>query len=234
MAKRPTQPPLADLDALLDGDAASTSSETGSGTDAPQAPPVPEPTVALPVELFDDDPTPKGVFSDDPPEGWGAGDGNVLSPDPVTSQLSPEALGARQSLLEDAARASTTAKGGDVSPRPGGSVSVAARAATAPDIRQALARAAAAPEARRYRSRISVSAAYQYDGRLHQAPEWVDRNWAAYDHGPAIDVPDVGTVRMGQWIVLQNVLDDDGGIGLQDIKVYDDGVFRSLFMVTET
>ena len=134
---------------------------------------------------------------------------------------------ARASLRADAARA----LGGEATPPPTTSVPVTSRGSRAPDIRQALARAAASPNATKYRSRVTIGAAYQYDGRLHQAPDWVDRNWAAYDEGPAINVPDIGIVRAGQWIVTQEVLDDEGRVSFTELKVYDDGVFKSLFMV---
>jgi hypothetical protein len=193
---------------------------------SPQEPPAaPEPLVRLPTEVFREPAVPAGAFSDDPPEGWGSGEGNVLAEDPVTSQLDPVAA-ARASLLEDAARAS-----GGAAPASAPTSIPVQRGSRVPEIRQALARAAAMPDARRYRSRITVGAAYQFDGRLHVAPAWVSREWAAYEDGPAINVPEVGIVKAGQWIVSQDVLDDDGGVSYSEIKVYDDGVFRSLFMV---
>ena len=165
-------------------------------------------------------------FSDDPPEGWGTGQGNVLAEDPLSSQADPVAA-ARASLLEDAARASGMAPAAGIeTPQP-----ITQRGSRVPEIRQALARAATLPDAARYRSRITVGAAYRYDGKLHQAPDYIDRNWAAWDDGPAISVPDVGIVRQGQWIVIQKVLNDQGTVDYEELKVYDDQVFRSLFMV---
>lgn len=30
---------------------------------------------------------------------------------------------------------------------------------------------------------------FQYEGNLDNVPDWVDRNWATYDRGPALSVP---------------------------------------------
>lgn len=198
--------------------------ENGSSVETPQSPMAEEPTITLPPEAFAV-PEVHGSFSDDPPEGWGTGVGNV-SVDPVTSQLDPVAA-ARASLLEDAARAT----GGSVQPTaPTTTVPVTRRGSRVPEIRQALARAAQHPSATRYRSRVTIGAAYQYDGKLHLAPDFIDRNWAAWEDGPAINVPEVGIVKQGQWIVIQEVLDDAGAVNFTELKVYDDHVFRSLFM----
>lgn len=215
----------------LASDPARSRDADGEGAEAsPQDPaPAPEPLVRLPPEAFDDlRLSPAAAFSDDPPEGWGSGQGNVLTPDPVQAVLDPVAE-ARRSLLEDAARAS----GGAPAPAPTTPVAVTRRGSSAPDIRQALARAAARPNTTQYRSRVTVGSAWQYDGALHTAPDWVDRNWAAYEDGPAINVPDIGIVKKNQWIVVQQVLDDHGVVDFTELKVYDDAVFRSLFMPVE-
>lgn len=228
-----------DLDTLLSPPPRSASEDKGSsepqqpvsdGRPERQEPPTPveapEPLVQLPPAAYDDLRAPQGAFSDDPPEGWGTGQGNVAAPDPVTSQLDPVAA-ARQSLLEDAARA----RGGNAPPPEPTTAVAAPRAGNrAPDIRRALALAAALPNTTKWRSRVTIGAAWQYDGRLHLAPDWVDRNWAAWDDGPAIEVPDVGLVRKGQWIVVQQVENEDGTLAHEDLKVYDDTTFRSLFM----
>jgi hypothetical protein len=89
------------------------------------------------------------------------------------------------------------------------------------------------PPARSYRQRIRILEAFQYHGRLGDAPGWVDRNWAAwgdYDPlrnipaGPAVRVPDDpgnpgGTAtlaRVGDYIVSQEVAIADG---ISDVRV---------------
>jgi len=177
------------------------------------------PLVKLPADAYADLVAPTGTFSDDPPPGW--------VDEPASSQDLDPVAAARASLLEDAARA----LGGDAAPpAPATAVPVTRRGSRAPDIRQALARAAASSEATRYRSRVTIGAAWQYDGRLHSAPLWIDRNWLAYDEGPALSIPDVGLVRKDQWLVMQDVLNDDESVAFSELKIYDDGVFRSLFM----
>lgn len=72
----------------------------------------------------------------------------------------------------------------------------------------------------RYAARIEILQAYQFDARLHDAPEWIDRNWLAWadrdgnhEAGPALDVLDgtrsVGTARKGDWVVRQTTTMDD-------------------------
>lgn len=181
-------------------------------------PEAPAPLVTLGADAYADLVPPAGTFSDEPPPDW---------VEPVTSpQVSDPVAAARASLQADAARA----LGGETAQAPTATVPVQRKGSGAPDIRQALARAAASRNNTRYRSRITVGMAYQYDGKLHQAPDWVDRNWAAWDEGPAINVPDVGIVRSGQWIVTQSVLNNDETVNFTEIKVYDDDVFKSLFM----
>lgn len=76
----------------------------------------------------------------------------------------------------------------------------------------------------RYAARIEILQAYQFDGRLWDAPAWVDKNWLAWadadpnspvrgEAGPALDVIDgrrhVGTARKGDWVVRQTTTMDD-------------------------
>jgi hypothetical protein len=230
----PSAPQHANLEDLLDRpqpvDSSGESPAPQAPRDAPEPPPepAPEPFVRLPAEAFSDlVAAPTASFSDEPPEGWGTGQGNVQVQDYASSQSLDPVAAARASLLEDAARAT----GGSAVHAPTTPVPVTPRGSRAPDIRMALARAAALPNSTRYRSRVTVGAAWQYDGQLHLAPDWVSREWAAYDNGPAIEVPEVGLVRKGQWIVSQDVLGDDGTVAFSEIKVYPDDVFRSLFML---
>lgn len=239
----PTQTNLEDLLGSHPG-------ETSVGAFQPPAPQVsaedlpPEPLVRMPAEAFSDLTVPQGAFSDEPPPGWGqgygnvngpisnadreavgTGEGNVNAPDPSPEPSDPVSQ-ARASLLADAARAA-----GGNAPQPKPAPQVISRAGNrAPDIRQALARAAQLPDSTKWRSRVTIGSAWQFDGQLHLAPDWVDRNWAAWEDGPALNVPDVGIVKKDQWIVVQQVLDDHGGLAYEEIKVYPDGTFRSLFM----
>jgi len=191
------------------------------------------PLVQLPADILAD-PTATGSMSDEPPEDWGAGQGNVFEPDVVsmTSQMDPVAA-ARASLLEDAARARAVLGGSAPTPQPATPhpvQSVNPRGNRAPDIRQALARAASLPNTTKYRSRVVIGAAWQFDGQLHLAPDWVDRNWAAWDDGPAVEIPNAGLVHKAEWLVVQNVLADDGSLAYEEIKIYPDATFRALFM----
>lgn len=83
----------------------------------------------------------------------------------------------------------------------------------------------------KWTTRTRVTSAWQFDGKTHEAPPWVDRNWIGYDGGPALIIPEVGTVRLSQWIVTQDILDERGaGVSRTEIKIYDDKDFRSLYM----
>lgn len=157
-------------------------------------------------------------------------------------QLSAEA---RASLQQDAAAAQahlarqrplTAQSLIPLATREGGGVksSLPLPPSNADEVRKALAQGVADGTSARYRSRISVGAAYQYDGKLHAAPAWLDRNWAAYEDGPALNIPDVGIVKKGQWVAVQSVLNTDEEVEFSEIKVYDDVVFKSLFMPEKT
>ena len=69
-----------------------------------------------------------------------------------------------------------------------------------------------------YESRISIVDAWQYPGSLRDAPDWVDKNWAAYgdydpireiEAGPALRVPlpsgVTALVRIGDYVARQEV-----------------------------
>lgn len=71
----------------------------------------------------------------------------------------------------------------------------------------------------RYESRIRVVEAWQYHGRLVEAPSWIDKSWAAWgeydeerkmDPGPALRVRTDGRIaekmaRVGDYVVKQEV-----------------------------
>lgn len=77
----------------------------------------------------------------------------------------------------------------------------------------------------KWAARIEVLQAYKFDGVLHSAPKWIDRNWLAWDEGsftegaqrdagPALNVSradgsHVGMVRKGDYVCRQNTTVDD-------------------------
>ena len=84
-------------------------------------------------------------------------------------------------------------------------------------------------EPSRYTQRIRVLEAYQYKGKLTDAPAYVDRSWAAYGSvdplrdipaGPAVAVPDnlggSALARIGDYIVRQSVTVAEG---IEDTRV---------------
>jgi hypothetical protein len=157
-------------------------------------------------------------------------------PDP---KYDPRAVSAaRASLLEDAdrSRALQAARGAPPEPsvptgaprRPNADLAVQRALHT----HEAASRLASSlPSDQTYRSRVSVSTAYRYDGAVRSAPEFIDRNWMAYDNGgPALNIPNVGLLHVGEWLVIQDILDDDGSIALTEFKIYDDDTFHGMFM----
>jgi len=104
------------------------------------------------------------------------------------------------------------------------------------------------PIHRKYESRITIVDAWQYPGTLSQAPDWIDRNWAAwadYDQlrglepGPALRVPTHGEgyrealCRIGDFVARQEVkllADIPGEIKLE---VWEKEQFERLFIPAE-
>jgi hypothetical protein len=87
---------------------------------------------------------------------------------------------------------------------------------------------------KRYATRVDVIEAYQFDNQLHKAPDWVDRNWLAYHDGPVIDVPQSPPMppvhcKVGDWIVYQERMNEDGSPMMRELVVYPDQAFRLLF-----
>jgi hypothetical protein len=80
-----------------------------------------------------------------------------------------------------------------------------------------------------YTSRIQVTDVYRFDGQVHRAPDWVSRDWAAYDDGPTLYIPEIGaTARVGDRVVKQDVTVD--GEVVSRIAVYTEELFNQLFM----
>ena len=79
--------------------------------------------------------------------------------------------------------------------------------------------------------------AYQFTGRIHDAPEWVDRNWigqndkAKEETGTplVVDVPGIGVCRVGDYIVLQDVLQEDHSRQSR-VEIYKRDDFERLFI----
>lgn len=73
-------------------------------------------------------------------------------------------------------------------------------------------------EVTRYENRIHMVDAYRFDGRLHAAPDWIDRNWLASADGAAalnvsvfVDGKDyeIGVAKIGDYVCRQNNIVDD-------------------------
>jgi hypothetical protein len=99
------------------------------------------------------------------------------------------------------------------------------------------------PAAVRYESRIVIVDAWRYPGSLKLAPDWIDRNWAAFadtydivrkiDPGPALRVPTVhgsdALCRIGDYVAKQTVkLSAD--IEEERIEVWEAEQFMRLFL----
>lgn len=68
----------------------------------------------------------------------------------------------------------------------------------------------------RYESRINVVNAYRFDGRVAEAPPWIDRSGACYKDGaPALRIENPDNehqptiVRVGDYILVQDIIIDD-------------------------
>lgn len=97
------------------------------------------------------------------------------------------------------------------------------------------------PEELRYEPRVSIVSAYRFQGQVHLAPTWVDRNWIGYDDGPVLrvctpDGVDIGCAKVGDWIVSQDVKVDKPGGGFevehQKTVVISQSEFSRLYRVT--
>lgn len=194
------------------------------GMDAQSHPYQPEPVVEVAPNLkrWGDAQFPRGPGQVAPGQ-------NVASsgPKPLYEPAAVEA--ARASLREDAARAKIAARIRGQAPPPAEDTPVRPLPNRSGAVRSALGAAPTDADGT-YTSRIAIGTAYRFDGQLRSAPEWVDRNWLSYDQGPALAIPDVGSLKQGQWLVVQNVMEDDGVVAWQELKIYDDHTFRNLFM----
>ena len=98
------------------------------------------------------------------------------------------------------------------------------------------------PNQLRYESRITIVDAWQYPGSLRDAPNWVDRNWAAYsdfdpvraiEPGPCLRIPmltgETAVARIGDYVVTQEVRYDEFSSDLR-IEVWPQTQFEKLFM----
>jgi len=95
-----------------------------------------------------------------------------------------------------------------------------------------------------YEARISIVDAFQYQGNLKDAPEWIDRNWAAYadnydpvrelEPGPALRVPtyrgDTVLCRKGDYVAQQEVRLTSNLPGEVKIEVWEQQQFERLFI----
>lgn len=86
-----------------------------------------------------------------------------------------------------------------------------------------------APKSYQFVSRIQVTDVYRFDGQVHKAPDWVSREWASYDEGPTLYIPEIGaTARMGDRVVKQDV--NVEGEVVSRLAVYSEDLFNQLFM----
>lgn len=94
----------------------------------------------------------------------------------------------------------------------------------------------------RYEQRIQVLDAFQYPGHLSDAPDWVDRNWAAYgdwdpvrniEAGPALRVPlengYAALARPGDYVVFQQIK-LDARRSDQRVEVWPKESFEKIFL----
>ena len=93
---------------------------------------------------------------------------------------------------------------------------------------------------KRWLQRIVVLDAYQFDGHVQTAPQWVDRNWLMFSDaaknevgvGTVLNVPGIGDCRVGDYIVLQDVLEEDGA-RVSKVEIYKRQDFERLFISTD-
>lgn len=79
-------------------------------------------------------------------------------------------------------------------------------------------------------SRIQVTEVYKFDGQVHKAPDWIDRNWGAYDDGPTLYIPEIQqTARVGDFVVRQDV-SVDATSAVSRLAIYTEQMFNQLFM----
>jgi hypothetical protein len=89
-----------------------------------------------------------------------------------------------------------------------------------------------------YVQRVTVTEAYQFNGRVQSAPEFVDRNWLSFDEvskeetgvGIVLELPGIGICRIGDYIVRQSVLMDDTGYSIDRVAVYSKDNFEKMFL----
>jgi hypothetical protein len=77
-----------------------------------------------------------------------------------------------------------------------------------------------------YKQRVQIMEVYRYPGHFRDAPPWVDRNWLSYfpyseatpqrPAGPGLNIPGVGAVYVGDFLVQQEVSLDEG---LSDVRL---------------
>ena len=90
-----------------------------------------------------------------------------------------------------------------------------------------------------WKQRVLVNEAYQFNGRVQEAPPWVDKNWLGHDDAAkdatgspiVLVIPGIGTCRRGDYIVQQSVLDDDN-MWQDRIEIYKREDFERMFVRT--
>lgn len=91
---------------------------------------------------------------------------------------------------------------------------------------------------KKYVQRVEVMDVYQFNADVGHAPDWVDRNWIAYETntiqgrepGPTLVIPDVGTVRRGDFVVRQQMLMEGGAAKTVRVAIYTPEQFVNFFI----
>jgi hypothetical protein len=88
-----------------------------------------------------------------------------------------------------------------------------------------------------YTSRIEVIEAFQYDGNLRDAPDFIDRNWVGWDTTPILRVPrpsnpdgEPAVCRIGDYVVRQSVTLLAGVPAEERLEVWPKADFERLFI----
>lgn len=83
-----------------------------------------------------------------------------------------------------------------------------------------------------WRSRVQVAAAFQFDGNVGGCPDFIDRNWHAYDRtkGVCLNIPNVGVVGVGEYVVSERILDDRLKVVNQRLRILSEEQFRELYV----
>lgn len=83
-----------------------------------------------------------------------------------------------------------------------------------------------------YVQRITINEVYIFDGAVHRAPAWVDRNWLGYEEGVALVIPEIGVAHVGDVVALTTV-QIGGGRSEPRMQIYEREEFDKQFLLGE-